>query len=80
MTETKKNPDEIGALWIKQSARGEFMTGVVGGEPVVLFKNDRKVEGSKQPDWRVLKAKPREDRETVARPHPGSNDDLDIGF
>jgi hypothetical protein len=27
---------------------------------VVVFRNDRKAEGSKQPDWRVLKAKPKD--------------------
>ncbi|HXG71309.1 MAG TPA: hypothetical protein VNJ04_11955 [Gemmatimonadaceae bacterium] len=78
MNDVKKNPDELGALWTKQSARGDYMTGTINGEPVVLFKNDRKVEGDKQPTWRVLKSKPREERETVARPHPGSNDDLDF--
>lgn len=49
----EKNPDEIGA-------KGEYMTGTINGQPVVLFRNDRKPEGSKQPDWRVLKSKPRE--------------------
>lgn len=60
MPETKKNPDELGALWMKTSARGEYMTGTISGVAVVLFKNDRKTEGSKQPDWRVLKSKPKE--------------------
>lgn len=55
-----KNPDELGALWIKASARGEYMTGMINGEPVVVFRNDKKAEGSKQPDWRVLKSKPKE--------------------
>lgn len=56
----EKNPDELGALWIKTSARGEYMTGTVNGEPVVLFRNDKKAPGSKAPDWRVMrpKAKP----------------------
>jgi len=54
------NPDEVGALWEKTSPRGTYMTGTVNGTPVVLFKNDRKAPGSKQPDWRVLKAKPKD--------------------
>jgi hypothetical protein len=55
--EKSKNPDELGALWIKESERGEYMTGTIGGQAVVVFKNDRKT--GNQPDWRVLKAKAR---------------------
>jgi uncharacterized protein (DUF736 family) len=62
MPEIKKNDDELGALWIKTSARGEYMTGTINGQPVVLFRNDRKAAGSNQPDWRVLKSKPKGER------------------
>ena len=55
-----KDPNELGALWEKTSGRGVYMTGVINGENVVLFKNDRKEPGSKQPDWRVLKSKPKD--------------------
>ena len=55
-----QNPDELGALWIKTSAKGEYMTGTIGGVAVVVFRNTKKADGSKQPDWRVLKSKPRE--------------------
>jgi len=58
---SERNPDELGALWEKTSGRGTFMTGTINNQPVVLFRNDRKTPGSKQPDWRVLKAKPKED-------------------
>jgi hypothetical protein len=57
-----QNPDELGALWEKTGARGDYMTGTINGQPVVVFKNDRKEPWSKQPDWRVLKSKPREQR------------------
>ncbi len=72
----ERNPDELGALWEKTSGRGTYMTGTVNGEPVVLFKNDRKAPGSKQPDWRVLKAKPRDD---VDQRRPGEDDDMGFG-
>lgn len=52
-----QNPDELGALWEKSSARGTYMTGTINGQAVVLFRNDRKAPGSKQPDWRVMKPK-----------------------
>jgi len=57
-----QNPDELGALWMKSGAKGDYMTGTINGVAVVLFKNDRKEPGSKQPDWRVMKSKPREER------------------
>lgn len=53
----ERREDEVGALWIKEGQRGDYMTGTINGQPVVCFKNDRKT--GKQPDWRVLKAKPR---------------------
>lgn len=72
MSEQAKNPDELGALWEKTSGRGQYFTGSVNGQAVVVFKNDRKQPGSKAPDWRILKAKPREDVSRTA--------DDDIGF
>jgi uncharacterized protein (DUF736 family) len=56
----QRNPDELGALWEKSSARGDYMTGTINGQAVVVFRNDRKTS-DKQPDWRVLKAKKREE-------------------
>lgn len=58
----EKDPNELGCLWVKTSARGEYMTGTVNGQPVVVFKNDRKEPGSKAPDWRVMKPKPKSDK------------------
>jgi hypothetical protein len=72
VSEYKKDDSEVGALWEKSSARGIYMTGMINGQPVVLFKNDRKVAGSKQPDWRVLKSKPKGERTVGA--------DDEIGF
>jgi uncharacterized protein (DUF736 family) len=54
-----RNPDEVGALWLKTGSKGDYMTGEINGVKVVCFKNDRKTE-SKQPDWRVMKSKPRD--------------------
>lgn len=59
MREFQNDPSEIGALWSKTSSHGEYFTGVINGEPVVVFRNDRKRAGSKAPDWRVMKPKPK---------------------
>ena len=37
-----KDPNEIGALWIKQSSKGEYMTGTIDGKKVVVFRNNKK--------------------------------------
>ncbi len=72
----EKNPDELGALWIKRSAKGEYMTGTINGVAVVCFPAKRTSE--KSPAWRVLKSKPREDapRPAVERPDPLDRDDI----
>lgn len=59
----KKNPDEIGVLWKKQSAKGmEFMSGSleINGEKIniVVFSQQKKSE--KAPDYKILISKPRE--------------------
>lgn len=59
----EKNPDEIGALWLKSGAKGDYLTGEIGGVKVVCFAVKRTSE--KSPAWRVLKSKPR-DAATVA--------------
>jgi hypothetical protein len=51
---------EAGAFWIKTSKAGNsFLTGTVKTEAgeaikVIVFKNQYKVEGSNQPDYRVF--------------------------
>lgn len=52
-----KDPNELGALWVKTSSRGEYMTGTINGVAVVVFRNEKR--NDKQPDWRVLKSQPK---------------------
>jgi len=58
-----KNENQLGALWIKESEKGQFMSGYieVNGEKlsIVCFKNSYKTE-DKHPDWEIIKSKPRE--------------------
>lgn len=69
MADGQKNPDELGALWMKSGQRGDYMTGTINGQKVVVFKNDRK-QSENQPDWRVMKSKPRES----VQPAPSGSD------
>ncbi len=54
----ERNPDELGALWIKHGPNSDYMTGEINGIKVVVFKSKKTSE--KSPDWRVLKSKPDE--------------------
>lgn len=69
MSGFEKDPNELGVLWEKQSARGTYFTGKIGDQPVVVFKNGNKKEGSKAPDWRVMKPQARE----ASTPEAGHN-------
>ncbi len=62
MPEFKKDESEVGALWSKQGAKGEYLTGTIDGKPVVCFQN--KSDNPKAPQWRVLKAKPKANTST----------------
>ena len=61
-----KDPNEIGALWLKSGSKGEYMTGTINGVAVVCFRN--KSDNEKAPQWRVLKSQPRD-----AKPEPAMN-------
>lgn len=60
---SEKNPDEIGALWKKTSAKSQYLSGSleVNGQKIniVCFLNTRKQKES-QPDYRILISRPRD--------------------
>ncbi len=72
MPQFEKDPNEIGVLWNKTSAKGEYMSGVINGQPVVVFKI--KSASDRAPDWQVLKAKPK------AAPAERTGPEDDLGF
>lgn len=57
----EKNPDEIGALWLKRGNKGLYMTGEINGQKVVCFAG-KGGEGDKLPAWRVNISKPQGER------------------
>ncbi len=60
----EKDPNEIGALWRKESNRGEYLTGSIEGVGrVVLFQAKPTERG---PAWRVLRAKERDQQPAQA--------------
>jgi len=73
----EKDPNEIGSLWRREGAKGEYMTAEIGGQQVVCFRV--RSNNPKAPTWRVLKSKPR-----TERPAPAMDDfppaDDDLGF
>lgn len=87
---SEQKDEKVGALWSKTSGRGEYFTGNIELTPeqvaefaqtgklqIVVFKNDKKT--GNQPDWRILKSKP---KGTAAVPtEPVTNiEDSDIAF
>ena len=77
----EKDENELGVLWEKQGKKGTYFTGKIGDQPVVVFKNGNKKEGSKAPDWRVMKPV-KQDRDQDQRvSHPSEPvHDSDIPF
>lgn len=74
--------NKIGALWAKKSAKGDYFTGQIelNGEkiPVVVFFNSNKTKET-QPDWSILRAQPREQKENP-QPTPEDITPSDIPF
>jgi uncharacterized protein (DUF736 family) len=56
--------ESIGALWSQKSQNGKmFLSGNIELEEgkiakIIVFQNDRKEQGSKQPDYRIFLQKP----------------------
>lgn len=63
----KKDENEIGVLWARTSAKGDYMTGEIAGQQVVLFPV--KSTNPKAPSWRVLKSMPKKDPADQRTPH-----------
>lgn len=55
----EKNPDELGALWLKQGSKGAYMTGTING--VNVFCTPTNSTNPKAPTWRVMKSKPKDE-------------------
>ena len=59
---------ELGALWIRSGAKGQYMTGTLTIDgtaiKVVAFTNQNK-KNPKEPDYRILKSVPREQEQNV---------------
>ena len=52
-----REPNEIGVLWTKKTAKGgTWFSGVIDGRRVVVFWNNKKTS-PKSPDYRVLLAR-----------------------
>jgi hypothetical protein len=76
----EKNPDELGALWLKQGSKGAYMTGTIDG--VNVFCTPTQSDNPKAPTWRVMKSKP---KDAMTAPASGHNlnepvNDSDIPF
>jgi len=81
----EKDPNEIGALWVKTGQRGDYMTGTIevdggdrnGGQTIKVVCFVVKKSSDKSPAWRVLKSVPREGASFAPVQSPDSDD---LGF
>ena len=45
----------VTGLWLNKDKNGRtYMSGTMGGARVLIFKNEKKQEGSKQPDYNLV--------------------------
>ena len=70
---------EVGALWKKDGANQKYLTGHIkdqegNSQQVVIFSNKQKTKDT-QPDFRVYKSVPREDRQEVSTDSAESTSD-----
>ena len=72
----QQNPNELGAIWKKESNGKKFYTGklTIDGQEIsiVMFQNDRKQPGSNAPDWRIYKSNRPENGGGKPAPRPQS--------
>jgi len=55
-----KDPNQIGALWLKEKNGHKYLSGIIDGiGPVVVFHNKKK-QSEKSPDYRILKSQKQE--------------------
>ena len=58
----------IGALWCKQSEKGDYYTGTIEKDgqkyKIVVFKNNYKTE-ERHPDFKIFESKKQEKQETT---------------
>lgn len=67
----ERDPNELGALWEKTSAKGVvYLAGKIDGKNIVCFRNKEK-KTDKHPDWRVLLSKPKD-----SQPAPNERDEF----
>ena len=59
----RKTAKQVGALWRHEKAGfGPYLTGYLdlgglGEVPIVVFQNERKEQGSNQPDYRIVQSR-----------------------
>jgi hypothetical protein len=64
--ERERDPNEIGALWLKEGPKGPYLSGNIEGiGPVVCF--EIRSNNPRAPKYRVLKSVPRDERPAPRR-------------
>lgn len=71
----------VGAIWKKQTSKGEILSITIDGKRYVAWPNNRKTE-SKHPDYNILldDYKPQAKQEQTHVPKSVVKDDTDLPF
>lgn len=80
----REREEELGALWVKSGANGNFMTGSIAVDgvkvDVIVFENRYK-RTDNHPDYRILKARIQRDKSDGRTPSQnGRHSTRDDGF
>ena len=58
MSDQQSDLINLGGLWLNESKSGtKYFSGYLGDAKILIFKNNHKDEGSKQPDYRMYLGK-----------------------
>lgn len=75
--------NELGALWVKDGKNGKYFSGKITVDNqdigIVIFKNDYK-EKENQPDYKILRKRPRPDVQESKQPATADTFEDDIPF
>lgn len=60
---------QLCGLWLNESKKGEkFFSGNLGGAKILVFRNSKKQQGSKQPDYYICLDEKQEQAQANGKP------------
>ena len=71
MSDKETDLIELTGLWVNTAKSGmKYFSGKINNLNVLIFKNQKKEEGSKQPDYRMFLSKPKKKEQPASEDMP----------